>query len=298
MNAVIISFPGHFLLTRLTIESLRYFYKNIRQIYIVYDITLTEGWPDYVNDAADFYSINKQNFITFKEIDQNIPLCQMGWYRQQLVKCCIDKFFKEDRWFVVDGDIIFDEHINLENITPVHFRNDSDSPLNRSVLTCVSRFLNIEFHPLLSDGQYKITSSIPFRILERTTLENLRRITENYLKGDFVEKITELCHNQELVAYDETGERMVMNEWELIEAVNHLLYPGRFQIENTGSGYDHFKHTSLMKPGHRFRQGFVYDYQIYRSWFDAQFADPVTDIIWNKVEAFSKYIQHKESQPL
>ena len=302
MIAVVISFPGHFLLTKLTIESLVHQYNNIEKIYIVYDDNLSDGWPNYVDDASAFYCMSKKNFISFGEIDQNIPTCAMGWYRQQLVKCCIDKFFIGDQWFVVDGDVIFDDAIDLKNITPVdirpEFSAESTQPLSLAVINCVKTMLDIETHPLLSDGQYKITSSIPFRILERPTLEYLRQRVEQYLGGDFVEKITEFCRDQKLLVNDDTGNQMVMHEWELIEAVNHMLYPDRFRIKHIGSGYEHLKHTSNLSPGYRFRQGFMYDYQVHRPWFEAQLSEPITESTWNKVEHFGKYIEHIQNQPL
>lgn len=300
MIAIVISFPGHFLLTRLTIDSLRRFYPEYKQIHVVYDNATVEGWPSYVDDAAEFYQINKSNFVSFDTVDNKISTCGMGWYRQQLVKCCVDKYFAGDQWFVLDGDIIFDDTIDVAGITPVALRPrcDANDPLSRSVAACVKNFLNVDSHPLQNDQHYVVTSCIPFRILSRETLQELRKRAEIFLGGDFVQQITHQCRTQQLVAYDDTGEKMVMNEWELIESVNHMLHPGRYQMKNIGAGYEHYRHTNAIRTGYNYRQGYVYDYRLHRDWFDAQLDTAVSDRHWNCVLSFSDYISNVQKQPL
>lgn len=300
MIAIVISFPGHFLLTRLTIDSLRRFYPEYKQIHVVYDNATVESWPSYVDDAAEFYQINKSNFVSFDTVDNKISTCGMGWYRQQLVKCCVDKYFAGDQWFVLDGDIIFDDTIDVAGITPVALRPrcDATEPLSRSVAACVKNFLNVGSHPLQNDQHHVVTSCIPFRILSRETLQELRKRAEIFLGGDFVQQITHQCRTQQLVAYDDTGEKMVMNEWELIESVNHMLHPGRYQLKNIGSGYEHYRHTNAIRTGYNYRQGYVYDYQLHRDWFDAQLDTAVSDRHWNCVLSVGDYISNVQKQPL
>lgn len=300
MIAVVISFPGHFLLTRLTIDSLRRFYPDYKQIRVMYDNAVVDGWSSYVDDAAEFYQLNKSDFIAFDDVDNKISTCKMGWYRQQLVKCCIDKHFSGDQWFVVDGDIIFDEKIEVAGTTPVAVRPlaEAKDVLSLSVLTCIKNFLNVDHHPLQDDQRYVVTSCVPFRVLTRETLRELRKRAEHFLGGDFVEQIINQCHSQQLVAYDNDGVIPVMHEWELIESVNRILYPGKFPLKEVGAGYQHYQHTSAVRGGNCYRQGYVYDYELHRDWFDAQLDTAVSDYHWDCVQSFGDYIRYIQGQPL
>jgi len=296
-TAVVLTFPGHFFLTAMTLESIRYFYPDIKQIYVLYDDQVTAGWPDYVDDCCEWYRIPKNKFISYSQVDSDIAQCPIGWYRQQIVKCSIDLIIPGDRWFVVDGDVVFDEKIDVENITPVQHRSDFNDPLAMSVLKGIKTLLGIDQHPLLSDGRFKITSSIPFRNLEKTVLQALRQQVESSIKGTFTKRITEMIYAHELVVYDATGTCMVMNEWELLEAMNHILYPNRFQIKDIGSGYDLTKHTAMCIPA-RFRQGYVYDHNMSRSWVEQQIGNDIVDRFWTKAVDYGQYFTQVMNQSI
>jgi hypothetical protein len=296
-TAVVLTFPGHFFLTIMTLESIRYFYPDIKQIYVLYDDQVTAGWPDYVDDCCEWYRIPHDCFIGYSQVNESIAQCQIGWYRQQLIKCSIDQGVPGDRWFVVDGDIVFDERVDVENITPVQHRDHPDDMLSLAVNRCTNTLLGIDQSPLLLDGRFKITSSIPFRILEKSVLEELRHRVETNIGGNFAQQLTEMVHAHQLVAYDNTGSGMVMNEWELIEAVNHIMYPGRFRIVDMGSGYNLIKQTAMCRPA-RFRHGYVYSHELSKSWLTEQLGEKIVDQFWDKAVTYGKYFEKVLCRPI
>jgi hypothetical protein len=287
-TVIVISFPGHFLLTRLTIESLRKYYPEMKNIIVVYDDNYMDKWPDYVNDCAEYYSIDCLHFIPFSKIDSEIYHCPNGWYRQQLVKCCLDRIVTEDKFFIVDGDIIFDEHIDVENIIPVHHYKLSsftdNMALTIAVTNCTKKLLQVNVNPFLTDRRYSITSSIPFRVVEKITLCKLRQIVENNFQKNFVSAINELVSTNKLTTYPTKPNDLVMNEWELIETVNLMLNP-KTPIVHTGSGYDYFFNTTDIPYG-RFRQGYVYDYQL----IDKNFFTNIPDKIRIKIQNLKQFL--------
>lgn len=282
-TAVVITYPGHFFQTRMCIDSIKYFYTELQNIYIVYDDITIEYWPDYISDCSKFYNYNKKiplEFVPFSQIDANISQCKVGWYRQQLVKCCIDQGLPGNEWFVVDGDVIFDEHVDIRGVTPAHYRPDTNDLLFKMVVNYIQFALGVEEHPLVADGQYKVTSAIPFRILSKDMLQELRRRVEANIGGEFVTRHVEMVHNQELIAFSNDTNNMVMHEWELIEAVHHLVNPDAYKIVDVGSGYDTMKHTSSAMPA-RFRHGFYKDAELPEVWMQSQFWDFPMDL-WQK----------------
>jgi len=289
-TAVVLTFPGHFFLTVMTLESIRYFYPDIKQIYVLYDDQVTAGWPDYVDDCCKWYRIPHDRFISYSQVNKDIAQCRVGWYRQQLIKCSIDQGVPGDRWFVVDGDIVFDQKVDVDNITPVQHRDHPNDMLSLAVKRCTNTLLGIDQSPLLFDGRFKITSSIPFRILEKSVLEELRHRVETNIGGNFVQQLTEMVHAHRLVAYDDTGSGMVMHEWELIEAVNHIMYPGRFRIVDMGSGYNLTKHTAMCGPA-QFRHGYVYSHELSKLWLIEQLGERIVEKFWDKAVAYGKYFE-------
>lgn len=296
-TAVVLTFPGHFFLTALTLQSIKQFYQDINDVYVLYDDQVTEGWPGYVEDCCKLYQISQDRFVSYSEINPEIAKCQIGWYRQQLIKCSVDQGVPGNSWFVVDGDIIFDERVDVKDITPVQHRDHPDDPLSLAVLNGVKTLLGIDQHPLLADGRFKITSSIPFRILEKPVLEELRRCVSDNIGGDFAQRMTELVHSHKLVAYDETGNSMVLHEWELIEAVNHIMYPGRFRIIDIGSGYELTKDTAMCSSA-RFRHGYVYSHQLPRDWLVEQVGADTVDRYWHKAVAYGDYFEKELCKPI
>jgi hypothetical protein len=220
-----------------------------------------------------------------------IDRCDVGWWRQQLIKTNIDRLIDGDTWFVVDGDVIFDETVNINNVTPIAVRGDAHDPMSQMIDRYVDRVLGQENSRVTHEGQYCITSVIPFRILDREQLQSMRNHVEQQISTDFLSWHIDMMAAGEIVGFVPEGDRMVMHEWELIEAWNHLHRPGQYIIEPGGNGYHTYTHTSDLMSGRRFRHSSMRDAEVGRSWIENQ-SIAVTDKLWLKAQHF-----HKEKNP-
>lgn len=294
-TAVIITYPGHFFQTRMCLDSIKFFYPDIEKFFLVYDEGTIEHWPDYLEDMKRFYICSNidlpMEFVSFGQINPAIPACPIGWYRQQLVKCCLDQAVPGDSWFVVDGDVIFDERIDIANITPVQNRPLTDDSMTVMILNYIKQALNIPQHPLVSGDRFFVTSAIPFRVLKKSTLEQLRKLVSENFSGDFVSRHVEMVYNQQLIVYSDTPTALIMHEWELIEAVNQLMYPGEFPVVEISFGYDTMQQTSYKEPA-RYRHGYYKDAELPEKWMRAQYPD-FPEEFWQKCLSYFDALQNK-----
>jgi hypothetical protein len=277
-------------MTALCIKSIRHFYSNIQTIYVVYDDMACASWPNYHDDATDYYNNIGFGPIVLKrftEIHPEISRCNVGWWRQQLVKLSVDLLLPEDEWLVIDGDVIFDERIHIEKITPVHVRGDDVNPLTVMVSRYVDTFLGKEHSRVRARNLPTITSSIPFRWLDRAGLSSLRQHVHDILGEDFFVAHTRRFRECEIVGFVPEGDKLVMHEWELWEAYNHLTRSGQYQIVETGSGYHTMTHTSFCAPGYRFRHSSCQDAEITHQWLQQQ-SIPVPDHLWAKAVEYNQ----------
>jgi hypothetical protein len=275
-TAAVITYPGHFFQTRMCLDSLKFFYPDIKKFFLVYDEKTIEYWPDYVADMQQFYNCSNIDlpleFVSFSQVDPLISSCPIGWYRQQLTKCCLDRVLPGESWFVVDGDVIFDERIDIKNVTPAQNRPMTDDSMTVMILNYIKTALGITQHPLVQGDRFFVTSSIPFRELKKSTLTKLREIVSENLSGDFVARHVEMVYNQQLIVYSDTPTALIMHEWELIEAVNQLIDPVNSPIVELSAGYDTMQHTSYKQPV-RYRHGYYKDAELPIEWLRAQFVD-------------------------
>ena len=91
----------------------------------------------------------------------------------------------------------------------------------------------------------------------------------------------------EIVGFSPEGDRMVMHEWELIEAWNHRHRSRLYTIEPGGNGYHIYTHTSGLISGRRFRHSSMRDAEVGRQWIQNQ-GITVTDGLWYKAEHFHR----------
>jgi hypothetical protein len=285
MNVVVLTYPGHFLMTLLCLNSLEKFYSPDRY-YVLYDDFATSAWPDYVKDCFKYYQFKNLELIPYSSAHPAIKQCKVGWWRQQLTKLCIDQCLPGDQWFVVDGDVIFDEHVDIRGVIPVHGREEHDSPISIMVTRYVEFMLNA---PRVSiRNQTAITSSIPFRWLDRLGLTDLRSTVSSNIGTECIAAHVAMFESGDIVGFDPNATKMVMHEWELIEAYNQLTRPGQYRVIETGSGYHTQSNTDSMLPGHRFRHSSMMDAELTPQWIDQQ-GFLVPDDIWAKCLAYKAH---------
>ena len=254
-TAVVLTYPGHFLMTGLCLKSLDQYYPSIRRVYVMFDDLSEQTWPSYFEDMRQFLQPNTSAnlvYIPYSQVHNDMHRCEVGWWRQQLVKLTLDTVLPEQRWFVVDGDIVFDQHIDIQGTTPIHTIYGRQDELSEMVTRYVDTLMGKpDTRPWLPDA---ITSSIPFRWLDRTVLRSLRQHAETNIKDEFVKWHIDQMLAQEIVGYVPEGDKMVMHEWELIEAWHHQSFDN-FKLLETGSGYQPEVDTSKVISNYRFRHG-------------------------------------------
>ena len=107
---VILTYPGHFLLTALTIRSF-FLHNPPTPVVIIVDNLSRYCWPSYVADCEHFYKTLADK-VTVQCVS-DLPEAHFynqpndGWLRQQLVKLYLDQLVSEPVWFFTDGDIQF-----------------------------------------------------------------------------------------------------------------------------------------------------------------------------------------------
>jgi hypothetical protein len=284
-TAVVLTYPGHFLMTGLCLKSLDQHYPSIRRVYVLFDDLSERAWPSYFEDMRKFLQPNTSAnlvYIPYSQVHDHMHRCEVGWWRQQLIKLTLDTFLPEERWFVVDGDVVFDQHIDIQNATPIHTIYGRQDELSEMVTRYVDTVMGVpNTRSWLPDA---ITSSIPFRWLTRENLAGLRKHAENNIGDEFVKWHIDQMLDQEIVGYVPEGDKMVMHEWELIEAWHHYHAPNHYKLLETGSGYQPEVDTSQQISQYRFRHGSYIshvDSHLTLSWFVSQGLDvPMTVWYW------------------
>jgi hypothetical protein len=248
-------------------------------------------WPDFELDLKQY--IAKEHFdaeIVWHTVGQipAINQCPVGWWRQQLVKLCLDQYLPGDSWLVIDADIIFDQPLTFDQV-PVKvdwYRDLETDSITLGNRLYVKHLLNTDITSITCDDLPACASAVPFRQLDRKLLMDLRHHVEQIHQQDFVEMHVDMFKAQQIVGYDPDGQSMVMSEFELIEVYRHMTNPLLFRAV-------HWDHTfSLECTGdYRFRHSSLPDWDVGRDWLQAQHLK-ISDEIWQK----SKYFQ--ENMPL
>lgn len=267
-------------MTALCIRSIQRFYPYIGKIYVLYD-DLAPAWPGYVDDCRQLYA--GTNFKPYSHLP-GIDQCDVGWWRAQLIKLHVDELLEGHEWFVVDGDVIFDEHVDLTDITPYSpWVDQRDSILDQMVTNYVDHMLGMADRRVsVRDYRLVITSIIPFRWLDREQLTSLRaHVCQATQQRNMLNYHCALFRNQGIVGYVPEGDKMVMHEWELIEAWNHLHRPNRYRLLMTGSGYQ-IQMNTIGHPSPRFRHNSLRDRELGRAWFENQDIS-LSDDLWAKI---------------
>ncbi len=284
MHAVVLSFPGHFFQTLISLKSIIRWYEIERLTLILDDIDKA-SWNDY----ADDFRLNVAKVIP--QVDFDILLTSQidklsrviaGWWRQQLIKLTIDTLVAGDCWFVVDGDVIFESRCQIENVIPVSVRPDCwNSVMSKLSINYVTRLLGSKPGYLEYNNQYAPTNPVPFRLLDRSILQGLRNHVTGRFRKDFVELHIQWFNNQTIVAYEPDPIHMNMTEWELIEIYRQDFTDDDFPLIDIGGGYPLLHDVSKEHNQYGvYRHGYTRDTKIAKDWFANQM--PIDDDLWQK----------------
>lgn len=292
----ITTWPGYCFQTALCIRSIAKHFPN-RPIHVIVDTNHNTGhpvatpWPDFDQDIKQYIgSQNIQAEIVWHTVNEvpAIDQCSVGWWRQQLVKLCLDQYLPGNSWLVIDADIIFDKALTFDCV-PVKvdrfwaLENDSITVGNRLY---VKHLLNSEVVNLTYQGFPACASAVPFRQLNRKLLTNLRNHVEQIHQQDFVQMHVDMFESQQIVGYDPECRSMVMSEFELIEVYRLMTDP--LPVEPV-----HFDHTFTLEcvGDHRFRHSSLSDWALGQEWLQAQHLQ-ISDDLWQKSKQFQENMPH------
>jgi len=186
---VVLTYPGHFMLTALTIQSYLQ-HHNPSDIVIVADDYSKHAWPEYVDDCKNFY---KQKIIPASSLEL-LKNESSGWLRQQLLKLHLDQLTNFSSWFFTDGDIVFRYPAPKQTIPYsivrgelVRERQNSfvKSMLGLDTVGIRAQHPDIDWEP---DNTCQVcVSNPPFRSMTAQDLVALRTYVETLHKQPFVD---------------------------------------------------------------------------------------------------------------
>lgn len=269
---VITTFAGYFFTQILCLRSIQQHAAGIPIDIIIDDFDI-QHWPSYVEDCEAYI---KSNFatadITFKKFSAFAGMDQVrtgGWFRQQLVKLYLDHWVDGHSWLVVDADVEFTEPPAVNSIGAV-IRHEPTS-IDFGNRMYVEYMLACDQPWVHTPDQYWCLSSVPFRLIHRDLLLQLRARVQDTHQQSLFDLHQSLFTQNRLVAYDPNNRTMIMSEFQLIELFRHRYYHTPLPIFPHSASK--FKHSSLK------------DWQFERQWFEQQ-GVPVSDQHWNHSQLF------------
>jgi hypothetical protein len=286
-HAVILTYPGHFFLTQLTIRSVQKHIKP-KDITVIVDDIAYSAWDTYVDDCKSFYSGCDVIHTTQFDFINNKPFKGNPWMRQQLIKLSLHQILPFDRWFFTDGDIEFYSNIPVD-ITPYTiatipidvWKSWDTAPLEDKETLLMSNYINYmlgleDFWELpvkcnkTKPNQVISTSGVPFRDMTKERLQDLE---------DFVFKRFGRNHSQvhQEIKLDRTK---AMTEWELMEAF-------RYYIRGEGLNFVRISPTAINTVQYdtndlKFLMHHLNDCELGKKWFNAQGIE-INEEIWQKI---------------
>jgi hypothetical protein len=275
---VVLTYPGHFMLTALTIQSYLK-HHNPQDILVVVDDISSHAWPEYVDDCKNFY---KQKIITASSLDF-LKKESSGWIRQQLLKLHLDQLTGLSSWFFTDGDIVFRYPAPMKVIPYSIVRgelvrekqnNFVKHMLGLDTVGICAQNSDIDWEP--TNTAQVCVSNPPFRSMTAQDLEALRNYVETLHNQSFVDVWTRCTTRFDCLA----------SEWELLENFkthvqqqpSHLTYYPtcpKDHVKTKQSGPDFCEHH------------FMSDASFGRDEL-AKLNIEVTDQIWQHLEKISK----------
>lgn len=276
MPLVVLTYPGHFLLTALTIRSYLEYHTPTKIIVVADDLS-PYAWSTYLTDCQNLYQTRV------------IPVSQMppakqfnnGWIRQQIIKLYLDRIIDTDTWFFTDGDVEYCCPAPLNAIPYVITRG---GPTQDQQNNYVAKLLKIE-HPVGIYAEHPdmnwdpatrrhqvCVSNPPFRTMDKSTLRQLRKHVEDHHGIGIIE------------AHHKLNGDYSVSEWELIasfqlrvlkEDIPVIYYPTVPIGDDRGSPFDHCATC------------YNTDREYGREWWKSKGIE-VSDQIWQEVVNISK----------
>lgn len=273
MPLVVLTYPGHFLLTVLTIRSYLEHHAPTEVVVVADDLS-PHAWNNYLTDCQNLYwapVIPASQIAETKKFNS-------GWIRQQIVKLYLDQVLTYDTWFFTDGDV---EYRAPAPTNAIPFTITRTGALRPQQNAYVAKMLGIDSAGIYtehSDMDWEpgtcrhqvCVSNPPFRTMSSTTLKQLRQRVEQ--------------QGQSIADLHLTVDNLAVSEWELIanfqlnvlkEDIPLVYYPTVSIDGNQTSSFDHCATC------------YNTDSSYSREWWQSKGIE-VSDRIWQEVVNISK----------
>ena len=268
-RVVVTTFPGYFFSTALCLQSINTHVPDIPIDIVIDDFDLDQ-WPSYVDDCRQYLSNQFPNllieFYKFSQI-QNVNRARAGgWFRQQLIKLHLDQIVSGNNWLLIDADVVL---LDSPDLTTVPVLPQTPGPIDHGNRCYVQHLLDTASPWLGEEREFLCASGIPIRYISRDLLLKLRQHVESVRGQNFLELHLDSIANEDIVAFDPSGIKPVMSEFQLIEVYRNQYHTCPLPLR---CGANNFSHTSIK------------DWNLSRDHFASV---PVPDHLWNKVLDFS-----------
>jgi hypothetical protein len=223
MLLAVLTYPGHFLLTVLSIRSFLTHNAEYQSsaLFILIDDISKLAWPTYVSDCTKLYKTHFPNcqIIPLSNFQKFVRFQQWDWARQQIVKLYLDTVVPGNSWFYFDGDIIFHQPVDISAVPYTNVDQFADSQN-----TYVKYMLQIDNVGQWVNDQQVCVSNPPWRLLQANILQKLRAhvLTQHNTELD------QLHFDQ--IQWSWNG----MSEWELIESFQTHVQKQKVTLEEWG----------------------------------------------------------------
>lgn len=202
---VVLTYPGHFLLTALTIQSYLQ-HHNPCSITVIADDLSPQTWSGYLDHCQQQYNCK---VVPTSSIPVARAFANNHWIRQQLIKLHLDLVLDTDCWFFTDGDVEYCSPVAY-NTTPYSIvRGGQERTLQDSYVSTMLGISNPRIratHPDIdwtTDHTDQVcVSNPPFRTMWSDVLEQLRGHIEQ-------------LHGESMISIHQRLKHL-MSEWELI----------------------------------------------------------------------------------
>ena len=275
---IVLTYPGHFMLTALTIQSYLQHHTPPDIVIVVDDISL-HAWPEYVDDCKNFY---KQKIVPASSLEF-LKNESSGWLRQQLLKLHLDQLTNFSSWFFTDGDIVFRYPAPKQTIPYSIVRGELVRERQNNFVKHMLRLSTVGIqaqHPdidWVSDNTTQVcVSNPPFRSMSAQDLAALRTYVEQQHRQSFCD------------AWVSATTRLdcSVSEWELLENFKtHVQQQPSLLTYYPTCPKDHVK-TKQSDPDFC-EHYFVSDAEFGRDEL-AKLNIEVTDQLWQRLEKISK----------
>jgi hypothetical protein len=235
-RVIVTVYPGYCFISVLCLRSIFRYLDQTPLTILIDDFELWR-WPSFVDNYKKYilqqFPDHYIEFACYSNLNKVNNGNTSGWLRQQLIKLHADYFVPESNILLVDADIILKEYPDTDTI-PARLFPESSTGIGFK-LYC-KYMLGTELR--LGSSEENLGSSwAGFRWVSKELLQALRSHVEHVHNQNFLDLHINLMQNKKIVAYDPTGQTMIMTEFEMLELFRKYLWKEPLPLRSSASAF-------------------------------------------------------------